>query len=167
VTGVRPLAATELAILAELHRACFADAWSEATLAELLASPGVFAFLAEGGEGFVLARAVADEAEILSVGVVPAHRRQGIGHRLLSAAAVEARRRGAARLFLEVASDNGPALALYRQAGFAKVGRRAGYYHRPAGAVAAEVLVVSLIEDETIKSCGESLGGGIRGPKVQ
>ena len=147
MTGVRPMAATELADLAGLHSACFADAWSEATLAELLASPGVFALLADGGEGFVLARAVAGEAEILSIGVVPAHRRKGLGRRLLSTAAVEARRRGAARLFLEVASDNAPALALYRRAGFDKVGRRAGYYHRPAGAVAAEVLAVDLEQD--------------------
>jgi len=162
VTGVRPLEATELAILARLHGACFADAWSETTLAELLASPGVFAFLADGGEGFVLARAVAGEAEILSIGVVPAYRRKGIGRRLLSAAAVEAKRRGAKHLFLEVASDNGPALALYRGAGFARVGRRAGYYHRAAGAVAAEVLAIDLAEDESI----ESLGDGIRGPDV-
>jgi len=167
VTGVRPLAATELAILASLHAACFADAWSEAALAELLASPGVFAFLAEAGEGFVLARAIEGEAEILSIGVVPARRRKGIGHRLLSAAAIEARRRGAGRLFLEVASDNDAALALYRQAGFAKVGRRPGYYHRPTGAAAAEVLAVDLAKEETSDSLGDSLGGGIRGREMQ
>jgi len=162
VNGVQPLAATELAILARLHGACFADAWSETTLAELLASPGVFAFLADGGEGFVLARAVAGEAEILSIGVVPAFRRKGIGRRLLSAAAIEAKRRGAERLFLEVASDNSPALALYRRAGFVKVGRRTGYYHRAAGAVAAEILAIGLAENESI----ERLAGGIRGPDV-
>jgi [ribosomal protein S18]-alanine N-acetyltransferase len=163
VTGIRPLEATELAILANLHGACFADAWSETTLAELLASPGVFAFLADTGEGFVLARAVAGEAEILSIGVVPAFRQKGIGRRLLSAAAIEAKRRGAERLFLEVASDNSPALALYRRAGFVKVGRRAGYYHRAAGAVAAEILAIGLAQDDST----ESLSGGIRGPEVQ
>ena len=118
--------------------------------------------LTDGGEGFVLARAVAGEAEILSIGVVPAHRRKGLGRRLLSTAAVEARRRGAARLFLEVASDNAPALALYRRAGFAKVGRRAGYYHRPAGAVAAEVLALGLADNESIElhpdhNCGREV----------
>ena len=163
MTGLRPLQATELAILARLHGICFADAWSETPLAELLASPGVFGILADGGEGFVLARAVAGEAEILSIGVVPAHRRKGIGRELLSAAAVEAGRRGAERLFLEVASDNESALSLYRQAGFVKVGRRAGYYRRAAGTVAAEILAIGLCEDEG----RESLGGGIRGPEVQ
>ena len=163
MTGLRPLQATELAILARLHGICFADAWSETTLAELLASPGVFGILADGGEGFVLVRAIAGEAEILSIGVIPDHRRKRIGRALLSAAAVEARRRGAERLYLEVASDNGPALALYRQAGFAKVGQRAGYYRRAAGTVAAEILAMDLSEDEG----RESLEGGIRGPEVQ
>jgi [ribosomal protein S18]-alanine N-acetyltransferase len=175
MTKVRPLAGTELTILASLHAACFIDAWSEATLAELLASPGVFAFMAEGAEGFVIARAAAGEAEILSIGTVPAHRRQGIGRRLLSAAAVEARHRGAMRLVLEVAADNDAALALYRRAGFGKVGRRAAYYRRPTGAVAAEVLAIDLAQDGTVKSLGESLGESlaeslgrsIRGREVQ
>ena len=167
MTEVRPLAATDLVLLAGLHAACFADAWSEATLTELLASPGVFAFLAEGGEGFVLARAIAGEAEILSIGVLPAHHRKGIARRLLSAAATEAKHRGAARLFLEVASDHDPALALYRQAGFAKIGRRAGYYRRPTGTVAAEVFAVDLAEDKTMESPGASFASGSRGPEVQ
>lgn len=163
MTGVRPFEATDLSTLARIHAACFADAWNEATLAELLASPGAFALLADGGEGFVLARALAGEAEILSIAVLPANRRNGIARRLLSAAAVEAKRRGAKTLFLEVATDNGPALALYGQAGFAKVGRRADYYHRPAGAVAAEVLALSLAKDES----NESYGSGIvRDPEM-
>jgi len=164
VTGIRPFQATDLALLARLHGACFADAWNEATLAELLASPGAFAFLAGEDEGFVLARAVAGEAEILSLGVVPAMRRRGIARRLLSAVANEAKRRGAERLFLEVAIDNGPALALYRRAGFAKVGRRAGYYHRREGAVAAEVLALGLVGGENLES---DAGGGVQSPKMQ
>lgn len=164
MTGIRPLQATDLALLARLHGACFADAWSEAALAELLASPGAFAFLAGEDEGFVLARAAAGEAEILSLGVIPALRRRGIARRLLSAAAGEAKRRGADRLFLEVAIDNGPALALYRRAGFAKVGRRAGYYHRREGAVAAEVLALGLVEGESVEL---HAGGGAQSPKMQ
>jgi [ribosomal protein S18]-alanine N-acetyltransferase len=164
MTGVRPFQATDLALLAGLHAACFADAWNEATLSELLASPGVFALLAGRGKGFVLARAVASEAEILSIAVLPGCRRKGLACRLLSAAAIEAKRRGANKLFLEVASDNGPALALYRQAGFAKVGQRAGYYHRPEGAVAAEVLALDLVKAESNESyCSR----GIQGPETQ
>jgi len=35
---------------------------------------------------------------------------------------------GAEALFLEVADDNAPAIALYESAGFERVGRRRGYY---------------------------------------
>ncbi|MFX8246689.1 hypothetical protein ABTL56_19205, partial [Acinetobacter baumannii] len=48
---------------------------------------------------------------------------------------------GAEGLFLEVAADNEPAIALYRSAAFVPVGRRAGYYRRPGGA-AMDALVL-------------------------
>jgi [ribosomal protein S18]-alanine N-acetyltransferase len=155
LSDIRLLAEPELGLLARLHAACFEDAWDETTLAELLAMPGAFALICEAGEGFALARAVAGEAEILSLGVAPTKRRRGLAQRLVSATAAEARRRGAGKLFLEVASDNFPALALYRQAGFVGVGRREGYYRRSAGAIAAEVLALDLVE-----GAGPELRGG-------
>src|ERR1700756_190819 len=99
---VRPLGAFELAALAELHAACFPDAWDEAALAGLLAMPGAFALIAEadGAGGFVIARAAAREGEILSLGVRPGLRRQGLGRDLLQAAIAEAAGRGASRLYL-------------------------------------------------------------------
>ena len=45
----------------------------------------------------------------------------------------EARRRGATRAFLEVATDNAPARALYDAAGYRPAGLRRGYYPRPRG----------------------------------
>ena len=68
--------------LAELHAAGFTPAWSANDIAELLASPGAFGLAAEdesGFTGFVLARTVADESEILTIAVDPAQRRQGLG----------------------------------------------------------------------------------------
>ena len=44
------------------------------------------------------------------------------------------RRAGAESLFLEVAADNAPALALYRGLGMVEIGRRKGYYPASAGA---------------------------------
>src|ERR1700758_1501447 len=89
---VRPLGAFELAALAELHAACFEDAWDEAALAALLAMPGAFALIAEAdrADGFVIARAAAGEAEILSLGVRPDLRRRGLGRSLLQSAIAEA-----------------------------------------------------------------------------
>ncbi len=126
----------ESCALASLHKSCFDQGWSADTCDRLLASPGTFAVLArEGSEnvGFVLARVAADEAEILSVGVSRPARRQGIGARILSAAARGAAAAGATKLFLEVGTENVAALTLYRKLGFREVGRRPGYYRDGSG----------------------------------
>ncbi len=76
----------------------------------------------------ILARYAADEAEVLTVAVVPERRQQGLGGRLVAAAAEEARKQGATRLFLEVSTRNPAARGLYQRLGFVQVGRRRGYY---------------------------------------
>jgi [ribosomal protein S18]-alanine N-acetyltransferase len=146
---IRPLGAFELAALAELHAACFEDAWDEAALAALLAMPGAFALIAEADRagGFVIARAAGGEAEILSLGVRPDLRRRGLGRSLLQSAIAEAAGRGASRLYLEVAADNWPARALYLANGFAQVGRRPDYYRRPGAAALALVLAKDIGSD--------------------
>jgi ribosomal-protein-alanine N-acetyltransferase len=94
------------------------------------------------GEGELLAwagvRVVGDSAEVLTVGVIPAARRRGIGRRLLRALLTEASARGAREAFLEVRVDNLAARRLYAADGFAQVGRRRGYYD--AGRVDAVVM---------------------------
>jgi ribosomal-protein-alanine N-acetyltransferase len=120
-----------VARLAALHAAAFAEPWDAAAFHALLGQAGVFAV--EAPDGFILMRAVADEAEILTLAVCPRARRRGLGGWLVGEGAVEAAARGAVRLFLEVAADNAPARALYARAGFAEAGRRPGYYARPDG----------------------------------
>lgn len=92
-----------------------------------LGSPGAFGRI-HSDDGMVLARVAADEADILTLAVVPGARRQGLGGHLLRAAMDEAARRGATTMFLEVGVDNDAAQALYAACGFAQVGRRRGYY---------------------------------------
>ena len=71
------------------------------------------------------------EYEIHTVGVDPDYQRHGIGrgmmNRLLEFADDDA------TVFLEVRTDNGPALELYRSLGFVNVGLRKRYY-RTSGA---------------------------------
>ncbi|HEY1880751.1 MAG TPA: GNAT family N-acetyltransferase [Caulobacteraceae bacterium] len=134
---------TAAALMAGLHARALEDAWSEADIESLLSSPGIFSLLARAEDspvGFVLARAVADEAEILTLAVDPAFRRQGAGRALVEAAAEAAAAAGAGFLFLEVAEDNAPALGLYDACGFASVGRRSGYYARGAQHIDALIL---------------------------
>ncbi|GAA0773695.1 ribosomal protein S18-alanine N-acetyltransferase [Brevundimonas olei] len=123
--------AVDPARLAAIHAEAFAAAWDRAALAELLASPGVFAVAEEGG--FILIRVVVDEAEILTLAVRPSAQRAGLGARLVEAAVVRAAALGAERMFLEVAEGNGAARALYARSGFVEMGRRRGYYSHADG----------------------------------
>ncbi len=115
--------------LAALHAAAFppAEAWGRDAIALMLALPGTFG-LHRPGEGFVLARVAAEEAEILTLAVAPGVRRRGTGAALLAAALAQATARGAQEMFLEVSEANGPARALYARAGFTEAGRRRRYY---------------------------------------
>ena len=72
----------------------------------MLDTPGTFA-VAET-QGFILVRAIAGEAEILTLAVAPPSRRQGLARRLVEQAVVQALALGAEAMFLEVADDNAP-----------------------------------------------------------
>ncbi len=152
----RPLPASSAGCaetLAALHRAAFAEQgarpWSAGEFAALLAAPGTVLRLSPencGPErppiGFALARATAGEAEILSIAVHPSARRRGIGRALLSELHGALRRASVARVFLEVAADNAPALALYEAAGYRRAGLRRAYYRRES-APAADALILA------------------------
>lgn len=114
--------------LAAIHAAAFPSgaAWSAETLATLLAMEGVIGLHARGG--FILARRVLDEAEILTLAVHPEYRQQGLGQALVETAALAVATAGAKVMFLEVAEDNAPAMALYAKAGFERAGLRRDYY---------------------------------------
>ncbi len=126
IANAGPLHATALSAI---HARAFPadECWDERIIAGQLSQPGVFGLIHPRG-GMLLARLAADEAEVLTVAVVPELRQQGVGRLLLSRAAEEARRRGAARLFLEVSTRNPAARGLYQALGFQQVGRRRGYY---------------------------------------
>jgi ribosomal-protein-alanine N-acetyltransferase len=124
-----PAGPAQAALLADIHAAAFpaAEAWDEAAIATLLATPGAGALLL-GRDGMAMLRVAADEAEILTLAVRPESRRRGAGRVLLAAAMQAAAAAGARRMLLEVAEDNAAARALYAAAGFAPVGRRPRYY---------------------------------------
>lgn len=129
--------------LSRVHALAFDSPWSATEISALGAGAGSTIFLAREGDtiaGFIMCRAIADEAEVLTLATAPAHRRRGIGRCLLETAARAVADRGAARLFLEVAADNPGAIALYEGYGFEQVGVRSGYYSRPGGAIDALVM---------------------------
>lgn len=138
---VFPLEAEDAGIAAALHRARFAKPWNDGEFHSLLSQEPVFGFLAldTGGTartagGFVLARAAAGEAEILTIAVDQRFERAGLGWRLMQAALREAQMRGAEEIFLEVDEGNVPARRLYDRLGFVKVAERKAYYADADGA---------------------------------
>jgi [ribosomal protein S18]-alanine N-acetyltransferase len=131
--NVRPARAEDLDRVARLEEISFQDPWDHESLARELADPRVLLLVAArepGGPlgGYALFRRVADEAELLRVGVDPGERRHGLARALI--------REGLRRLqdgeiqvcFLEVRIDNVPAIALYESLGFGRAGFRKGYY---------------------------------------
>lgn len=144
---VRPVDARDAGILARLHETSFEDHWPEDAIIALLSRPYVHGFIAmvNGDEaiGFILIHVIADEAEILTICIVPEHRLMKAGRLLVEASVRKARESGAARMFLEVAETNLPARRIYGLAGFAPVGRRKAYYPGGGGANgAADALVL-------------------------
>ncbi len=130
----------------------FGEAWTMSQCAGLMAMPGVWLTLAgseDGVVGFALARAVADEAELLLLAVRRAVQRRGVGRDLLARFDAAARARGASRVHLEV-RDGNPAVLLYRKAGFELAGRRPNYYEG-AGGQSFDALTFA-------KSIGDSAG---------
>jgi ribosomal-protein-alanine N-acetyltransferase len=132
--AIRKLATSDVpAVLAILQESPEAAAWSEEGLLQLAAveSAAWVADLNGVVAGFLIGRVAADEFEILNMAVPRAHRRSGIGSRLLKSALEFSRIAGSARAYLEVRASNEPAIALYSRYGFTKCGLRAGYYREP------------------------------------
>lgn len=140
---IRPADTSDIPALAELHASAFrfaAEYWNPTMLADSLASPGTMLLAAWEGPtpaAFILFRCIADIAEILTLATSPQHQRKGMATRLIQQACRAATEKSATAMLLDAAVDNVQALALYEKCGFREIGRRKGYYTRPAGRVDA------------------------------
>lgn len=119
------------ALLARLHAEGFEHYWETAQMMRFLTSTGVQGLVLLDDEtplAMALIRAIAGEAELLTIAVPRARRGEGLGRRLVEAGMEAARAAGASKMFLEVSDRNAPAEALYRKCGFTDAGRRTRYY---------------------------------------
>jgi len=131
---IRPVTRDDLSQIAILEQEDVSY-WSLAAQEkELIVKGGVQYAAADSSDqllGWCCARALAPEAELLRIIVANKTRRQGIGKALLSRLRDELAGMGVDTLFLEVRSKNAPALSLYENFGFVRVGLRKGYYSQP------------------------------------
>lgn len=139
---IEPMQVGDAERCAELERALFAGdgPWTAQAFVSELAGGHNRYFVAREPDGRVLGYAGIAllgaspnmEAEIHTIGTDPLAQRRGIGGALLSAMLNLADTRECP-VFLEVRTDNEPAIALYRREGFETVGTRKKYY-QPSGA---------------------------------
>ena len=145
---LQPLSKVLAGPLSMLHCACFPeDPWNSSAIAEIMNLTGFFGRIARLDDiltGFILALDLRKECEILSLGVLPERRREGIGSTLLDSVCSEGRVRGAECIVLEVAVDNSAGLALYTGRGFMPVGHRRNYYQQASRRVDALILQLAL-----------------------
>jgi ribosomal-protein-alanine N-acetyltransferase len=146
---LRPMTVADIDLVLPYEDVMFGtEAWSRAAYLEEITDTELRYYLvaeADGGEilgdGGLLT--IAETAQIVTVGVLPHARRQGVGRILVRALIDEARRRRADEVLLEVRVDNDAAQKLYESEGFSAIGTRKGYYDH--GRVDAVVMRLGLI----------------------
>lgn len=131
---LRRMRTADLDILLPHEQAMFGtESWSRSSYLDELSDTELRHYLvAEDADGNVLGSAgllsIAETAQILTVGVLPAARRRGVARMLVRELVAEARRRKAEEVLLEVRVDNEAARLLYENEGFVTIGSRRGYY---------------------------------------
>lgn len=127
----------DVTAIAALHASAFPQGWPVSDWLDYLGEPSVMLLVArfagEPAAGFVLARRVLDEAEILTIAIDPKRRRSGVALALMAHLQKCLGSEPPCRLFLEVSVENNAAISLYRKLGLRDVDRRKNYYLMPDG----------------------------------
>lgn len=95
--------------------------------------------------GFLVARRVANDIEVLNFAVRPELRKRGIGSALLREVFNWGKSLNAEKMFLEVRAANLDAISFYEKFGFHVSGRRPRYYSSP---VDDALLLTALLDEE-------------------
>lgn len=142
---VRRMTAADLPAVVAIETEAFSTPWQLDTFEGLLDRDGLELMVLAGGSergdgseraadevlGYAVLWCVLDQGELANIAVRPELRGRGLGARLLDEVVAVSRRRGVAKLYLEVRDSNDGALRLYERFGFREVGRRRGYYKDP------------------------------------
>ena len=135
-SAIRPARLSDLSAVWRLGMTCFSDdGLPHAVLGHYLTGRNSTILVVRQGSalaGFAVLRLTRDRgramAIIVSLGVDPVHRGNGIGRHLIRGAQCWCQQAGAACVQLTVAEDNVVALALYRSHGYRMVDRLPHYY---------------------------------------
>jgi [ribosomal protein S18]-alanine N-acetyltransferase len=141
---VRPYRATDFDALVAMDQTCFSKtiAYGRREMRAYLQSPGSQCIVAEIPAqlpqseiwgiiaGFVLTERSDKYAHIITLDVLEKFRRHSIGSLLLRASELEAASHGARTMYLETATTNKAAIALWKKHGYRENGTIENYYGR-------------------------------------
>lgn len=133
--NLRPMAQPDLPAVVELDRNSHLTPWTENNYRDALAAGNLCLVGEQSGKLVACAvlQMAAGEAELLTMAVLPASRRKGLGRQLLRELIDRASAYRAAAIWLEVRVSNTAAIGLYSKEGFAEIGWRKGYYRTAEG----------------------------------
>jgi ribosomal-protein-alanine acetyltransferase len=143
---VRPLIPADIDTVLAIEERVQAFPWTRGNFTDALAAgyDGWLACEDETSIGFAVLMRAVDEIHLLVIGIAPEWQRTGRGRALLERLTGLAREAGMTRMLLEVRPSNATAIAFYRAAGFAEIGRRRGYYPATTGREDAIVMARNL-----------------------
>lgn len=95
--------------------------------------------------GYIKARIVKDEIEIIALLTDKKYRKKGIGKELLNKLLNIANKKNIQRIFLEVSVENEIAIGLYKKFNFTNVGHRKGYYNINGKKLDANIMRLDLV----------------------
>ncbi len=118
---------TKMQFIEYAESVCFAKPW---TYDQIWGSVGSVYGIYEVIEdvGYALGNWSFDEAELHRLAVLPDKRRAGAGSELLERFIRSCEKRDVKKIFLEVRSQNTPAVKMYEKHGFRLISKRKGYY---------------------------------------
>ncbi len=121
--------------LLAMDQLCFPKsiAYGKREMTAYLQSPDSHCIVAESSgtiAGFILTERAGDLAHIVTLDVLEKYRRQSAGSLLLRAAEEEAASQGCTCIYLETATTNKPAIALWNKHGYREVDKVKNYYGR-------------------------------------
>ncbi|MBQ4153979.1 MAG: ribosomal protein S18-alanine N-acetyltransferase [Clostridia bacterium] len=117
--------------IAVIEKHCFKTPWTDE---QIRSSDNTVFFLAKEENkpiGYAGMYTVLDEGYVTNIGVMPLHRRKGVGKKLLEALIEFSNDSNLAFLSLEVRPSNLPAIKLYESFGFVSEGLRKNFYSNP------------------------------------
>lgn len=141
---IRRMQEQDIDAVTAIEQEIFSKPWSKKSFLDAVRAEHTIYLLAEGATaimGYCGIWLSGETGDLCNMAVRPSCRRRGIGRELLAEAIHLSIGRGAKEIFLEVRESNEPAIVLYKNFGFQKIGIRKGYYHIPT-------------EDAVIMRCG-------------